>query len=44
MGGYRVLNIATETGKLLLLGGAESFRIKETVKCIGKPMTATLNC
>ena len=44
MNDSQILNIAAETGKLLLLGGAESFRIEETVERVGKALGATLTC
>lgn len=39
-----IINVATEAGRLLLLGGAESFRIEETVEHIGKSLGLPLTC
>lgn len=33
-----IINISAETGELMLLGGAESFRIEETVEHVGKSL------
>lgn len=39
-----IINMATDAGRLLLLGGAESFRIEETVEHIGKALGLPLTC
>lgn len=39
-----IINVATDAGRLLLLGGAESFRIEETVEHIGQSLGLPLTC
>ncbi len=39
-----IINIASETGRLLLIGGAESFRTEDTVERIGNALGLPLTC
>ncbi|MCF6515479.1 threonine/serine exporter family protein [Lactobacillus sp. S2-2] len=39
-----IMNVAADTGSLMLLGGAESFRIEETVEHVGKSLGLELSC
>lgn len=39
-----IIDVATDAGRLLLLGGAESFRIEETVEHIGQSLGLPLTC
>ena len=44
MSNSTILNILADIGRLLLIGGAESFRIEDTVERVGQELGVQVNC